>query len=137
METKTSNEDTPEDPGFTVTDRRVSTREDDAAAPSDAPAEAPEQAAEETESATPESSAFARLAVSLHMNALYHLGTIPGPDGEKPPRNLALARESIDILEMLRDKTKGNLDPGEDKLMMELLGSLHLTYLRAAAGEGG
>ncbi|MBI5482540.1 MAG: DUF1844 domain-containing protein [Deltaproteobacteria bacterium] len=74
---------------------------------------------------------FATFILSLGTSALYHLGEMPGPDGEKPTQNLPLARQTIDILALLRDKTKGNVSPDEAQLLDSLLYDLRMKYVTA------
>jgi hypothetical protein len=78
------------------------------------------------------SSGFSRFAASLHMACLYHLGLVPGPGGEKPQPNLELARENIDILEMLQEKTKGNLDVHEERVLRGVLSEVRMAFLDVA-----
>jgi hypothetical protein len=72
--------------------------------------------------------------LSLSTSALYQMGVVDGPDGEKREEpNRALAQQTIDTLEMLRDKTRGNLDEEEMKLFDSLLYELRMRFV--AAGE--
>jgi hypothetical protein len=76
---------------------------------------------------------FAALLISLGHSALYHLGLVADPQsGKKGERNLALARETIDLVEMLGDKTRGNLTADEAKLLQDLLYDLRMRYVEAA-----
>ncbi len=74
------------------------------------------------------------LVMSLSTSALVHLGVAP-PGGEAgqeaPPKNLPLARQTIDILEVLQEKTHGNLTPEEEKLFDDVLHDLHMRYVEA------
>jgi hypothetical protein len=56
---------------------------------------------------------------------------MPGPDQEAPQTNLPLAKQTIDILALLRDKTKGNLAPDEAQLLDSLLYDLRMKYVTA------
>ncbi len=72
--------------------------------------------------------------LSLSTSALYQMGVVEGPDGEKAEApNRGLAQQTIDTLEMLRDKTRGNLDEEEAKLFDSLLYELRMRFV--AAGE--
>ena len=73
---------------------------------------------------------FSNLVASLQLTALYHLGEVPGPEGEKPMVNLIMARENIEMLEMLLNKTRGNLNSAELQLVNHALTSLHLHFVR-------
>ncbi len=75
---------------------------------------------------------FATFALSLSTSALYQLGVVPGPDGGKraePDR--VLAQQTIDTLEMLREKTRGNLDDEERQLLESLLYELRMQFVKA------
>lgn len=68
--------------------------------------------------------------LSLSTSALYQMGEVPGPDGQKlesPSR--VLAQQTIDTLEMLREKTLGNLDEEERKLIDSLLYELRMRFV--------
>ncbi len=131
-------------PGFTVKDRRIFADTDAEAAPASAGATAPEPppasapAAEPAPSgaASPPSDAaltvdFSTFVLSLGTSALYHVGAIADPDANTPVQNLPLAKQTIDILGMLQDKTRGNLDDREHRLLDELLYDLRMRYVEA------
>ena len=74
---------------------------------------------------------FSTFILSLSTSALYQMGMVEAPDGEKLGEpNKALARQTIDTLEMLRDKTRGNLDDEEAKLMDSLLYELRMHFVK-------
>jgi hypothetical protein len=97
---------------------------------------------EETGSQTPPIT-FGAFALSLATSGLVHLGQVASPDapeGSSPgPPNLPLARQTIELLEMLQQKTRGNLDQDEEKLLESLLYDLRMGYVRARekAGSSG
>jgi len=77
---------------------------------------------------------FSTFVLSLSTSVLLHLGLVTEQgeqSGERPEANLPLARHSIEILEVLREKTRGNLDPDEEKLLSEILHDLHMRYVEA------
>ena len=76
---------------------------------------------------------FAQFLVSLGSSALVHLGEISDPATGKTHTDLAMARHSIDVLEILKVKTSGNLDADEDRLLEALLTDLNQKY--AASSE--
>jgi hypothetical protein len=81
---------------------------------------------------------FTTLILSLSQTALVHLGEAPSEDGEAPAANVALARQTIDLLGVLQEKTKGNLDGDEERLLDQVLYDLRLRFVeisKAAAGE--
>ena len=115
----------PEDRGFTVVDRRAS-----------AGAEAGPRPAAQPTSALPRVD-FSTFVLSLGTSALYHLGALPHPEtGQKlDPPELLLARQTIDTLEMLREKTRGNLDDEERELVESLLYELRMRFVEAGKGR--
>ena len=90
-----------------------------------------------TEEALPVSMTFGTFVLSLSTSALVLLGEArdPGSDKDSSP-NLPLARQTIDVLEMLSEKTRGNLDPEEEKLLAAILHDLRMRYVRIQ-GAGG
>ena len=73
---------------------------------------------------------FATLVLSLTSSALVHLGVAPEPGAPAPGAvDLPLARQTVDILEVLRTKTQGNLDESEAKLLDQVLHDLHMRFL--------
>lgn len=75
---------------------------------------------------------FTALVMSLSTSALYHLGEVADPNTGKTERNLMLAKHTIDTLNLLSDKTKGNLIEEEKGLLENLLYDLKLKYVKAA-----
>ncbi len=75
------------------------------------------------------SSAFENLVRMLGSNAAMVLGAYADPRTGQPVIDPDAARELIDMLDALREKTKGNLAPEEDTLLLDLLGKLKMTYL--------
>ncbi len=76
---------------------------------------------------------FYTFVLSLGSSVLIHLGDAPHPETGKPAeRNLPLAQQSIEILAMLQQKTRGNLSPEEEKLLDQLLMDLKLRYVEAS-----
>ena len=76
---------------------------------------------------------FYTFILSLGSSVLIHLGDAPHPETGKPAeRNLPLAQQSIEILAMLEQKTRGNLSDEEAKLLDQLLLDLKLRYVEAS-----
>jgi len=67
---------------------------------------------------------------SLSSSALVHLGEIPEPDTKATRVDLPMARQIIDTLGLLQEKTRGNLDPNEDRLLKSVLYDLRLRYVQ-------
>ena len=60
-----------------------------------------------------------------------HLGEMANPLSGKVEIDIPVAKQLIDIIGVLRDKTRGNLDSGEEKLMDEVLFDLRMRYVEA------
>jgi len=75
---------------------------------------------------------FSTFLLSLSTSALLHLGEIPDPQTEKISKNLDLARHTIDIIDMLKQKTKGNLTEDEARLIEGMLYDLRMRYVNIA-----
>lgn len=76
-----------------------------------------------------ESSLFTGLVMMLGQSALLHMGKLVNPSTGKAEVHLDYAQESIDMLDMLEARTKGNLDPQEARLLKTTLSSLKLNYV--------
>ncbi len=74
---------------------------------------------------------FSSFVVSLGTTAMEHLGLSPNPEAQ--PRNLELARQTIDLLGILQEKTRGNLDTEEQKLLDSMLYELRIKWTEAAS----
>ncbi len=68
--------------------------------------------------------------------ALVHLGLIPHPASGGRKQELGQAQATIDILEMLSEKTKGNLTKEEDESFRQVLNELRMAYVRSVHGPG-
>jgi len=110
---------------------REARREAAARPPAPPAAEALKTAPEELPVAdTPERlPAFENLVRMLGSNAAMVLGAYADPRTGQPVIDPEAARELIDMLDALREKTQGNLAPEEDTLLLDLLGKLKMTYL--------
>lgn len=75
---------------------------------------------------------FENLVRSLGQNAALLLGGYADPRTGQPVVDMEGAREMIDMLDALRDKTRGNLAPEEDTLLLDVLGNLKLAYMEMA-----
>jgi hypothetical protein len=95
-----------------------------------APPEAAKTAATPPPAETPERlPAFESLVRMLGSNAAMVLGAYTDPRSGQPVIDPEAARELIDMLDALHEKTKGNLAPEEDNILLDLLGKLKMTYL--------
>lgn len=131
---------------FRVIDRRPFTaegelrpeavREEEREAQREAAKQPPKPAAETTKAppqppadAPKPSPAFENLVRMLGSNAAMVLGAYADPRTGQPVIDPEAARELIDMLDALHEKTKGNLAPEEDSMLLDLLGKLKMTYL--------
>jgi len=75
---------------------------------------------------------FTTFVVSLSHSALLHLGDAPHPNDEKSDVNLPLARQSIDLLALLQEKTHGNLTGAEEQVLTQALYDLRVRYVEVS-----
>ena len=140
-------DDEKQEKGFVIRDRR---RFDDSGearpeTPKEEPAVKPQEPKPDTKAAEPREEEpagqvqgegafpfldFSTFVFSLGTSAMYHFGDFPDPVTKKAERNLEAAKQTIDILGILKDKTKGNLTEDEDRLLDSLLYELRMRYVR-------
>ena len=140
----------PEDKGYTVEDRRyLNLSEEEKAklgkkagaeeasketAAEEAFQEASQKAAAEADKNAQElplpEITFSSLLFSLSSAAFVSLGAIPDPNTGKVEKNLPLVKQTIDLLGLLRDKTRNNLTQEEETLFDHLLYDLRMSYVR-------
>jgi hypothetical protein len=75
---------------------------------------------------------FFQLVMMFHTLTMHQLGKIKNPVTDKIERDLPAAQASIDMLEMLKQRTKGNLNDNEQRMLNELLKELKLNYVDEA-----
>jgi len=75
---------------------------------------------------------FGSIVILLYLPALVQLGLVEDPATGEQQENLPLAKRNIDLLDLLRDRTKGNLEGEEQKFLDGVLDQLKLAYLRKA-----
>lgn len=73
---------------------------------------------------------FSNFVLSLNASALIHLGDIPDPQSRERLINLTAAKHTIEILEIIKSKTVGNLDGEEQKLLDDVLFNLRMKYVK-------
>ena len=93
--------------------------------------ETPEQDTSAQQGPLPEID-FTNFVLSLSTSALIQLGEIQDPFTQKSEKNLPLAKQTIDLIGMLKEKTKGNLSPEEEKVIEYVLYDLRMRYVKAA-----
>ena len=116
---------------FKVEDKRAFASEDP-------PEETAEEPGAATEQETPQEDAdyqlpeinFPTFIFSLNSSALLNLGAIEDPGTGKKTKNLPLAKQTIDILGMLEEKTKGNLTDDEAAMLKNILYELRMLYVK-------
>ena len=139
-----------EDKGYTVEDRRYLNLSEEEkaelrkkaaaegankeAAAEEAFQEASQKAAAEADKTAQEvplpQISFSSLLFSLSSAAFVSLGVIPDPNTGKVEKNLPLVKQTIDLLVLLKEKTRNNLSPEEETLFDHLLYDLRMTYVR-------
>ena len=133
---------TEEDKGFIIKDRRIFAEGDqekedkkessgeevkDQAQKETAPEEKQEK--QKPEIHMPEIN-FATFIFSLNTSALMHLGVLEDPASGKKVKNLAMGKQTIDILSMMEEKTKGNLTTEEENMLKNILYDLRIIYVK-------
>lgn len=73
---------------------------------------------------------FATFVFSLNSSALVQLGMMEDPTSGEKVKNLPLAKQTIDLLSMLEEKTKGNLDVDEAAMLKNILYDLRIHYVK-------
>jgi hypothetical protein len=137
-----SEEGKTEGKGFTVQDRRRFSPETGDARPEasesvtetepvSAPSETQESHSHETSSQPLPEINFSTFVISLSTQALMHLGEVPSPLSGKVESDVPAAKQMIDLLAMLREKARGNLNANEDRLMQDILFDLRMKYVEA------
>jgi Domain of unknown function (DUF1844) len=134
-------EEKQEGKGFTVQDRRRfspetgEAREDTTQKASteqqpEAEKTEPQSQPEHSHEALPEIN-FSTFVISLSTQALMHLGEIANPLSGAVEADIPFAKQTIDILGILHEKTRGNLNSGEERLMEDILFDLRMKYVEA------
>ena len=125
-----------EEQGFVVRDRRGSTGGESAPAKTSTAKEATFSTAASAES-SPAASAppvtFSSFVISLGSSSLMLMGEQLDPQQSPMPVNLPQAKEIIDLLSVLEDKTKGNLTPDEQTVLRDMLYALRMKYVTLAS----
>ncbi len=131
-----------EDKGFKVQDKRhfrqkedgsIEEKETETIKEEKTASEVKQESAGQKEPPLPEIN-FSNFIFSLSTSALVHLGEIPDPLSKQKQKNLTFAKQTIDILEILKNKTKGNLEKEEERLLDNLLYDLRMKYVQGSKG---
>jgi hypothetical protein len=78
---------------------------------------------------------FATFILSLSSSAAIHMGMVPHPESDEECGNLTMAKQTIDILTILQEKTNGNLTTAEEQLLGEILYNLRMAFVRCTAQQ--
>ena len=78
---------------------------------------------------------FATFILSLSHSALMHLGEAPHPDDNQVRVSLPLAKQTIDLLGLLEEKTKGNLSGEEERLIGQILFDLRMRFVEKSKAQ--
>ncbi|MDA8138794.1 MAG: DUF1844 domain-containing protein [Desulfobacteraceae bacterium] len=73
---------------------------------------------------------FSTFILSLNSSVLVQLGLIEDPATGQKTKNLALAKQTIDLMAVLEEKTRGNLTTDEDNILKNLLYELRMLYVK-------
>ncbi len=76
---------------------------------------------------------FSTFILSLSTSALMNMGLVENPVTKKTEKEMPVAKQTIDLIELLKDKTKGNLSDDEAQLMDGVLHELRLWYVKASS----
>ena len=120
--------------GFVVKDKRFSAKKE---GEGNFRAEEEKKGEEASKTGTPEQDVplpeinFISFLFSLSTSTLIQLGEIEDPISKKKDKNLPLAKQTIDLIGMLQEKTKANLTPNEEKMMENILYDLRMRYVKA------
>jgi len=113
--------------GFIIKDKRSSQISEDDATNIDT-IEDQKNSSDEKEAASSQVD-FPTFIMSLSSSAFYHLGDMPDPTTGKKELNLPAVQQTIDMLNMLKEKTKDNLKEDESKLLEQLIYELQVKYV--------
>jgi hypothetical protein len=125
--------DEEQEKGFVVKDKRFSAKkepEEKSGMKEGARMEEPPGEDMKQEGPLPEIS-FINLIFSLSTSVLIQLGEIQDPVNQQLAKNLPLAKQTIDLIGMLKEKTKGNLTSDEEKVVENILYDLRMRYVKA------
>ncbi len=137
-----ASEEKQEGKGFTVQDRRRFSMEtgeareevtssSEGAAQAAQPSDVPPAPGREAQQEALSEINFSTFVISLSTQALMNLGEIANPINGKVETDVTVAKQMIDILGMLKEKTSGNLSAHEDRLIQDILYDLRMRYVEA------
>jgi Domain of unknown function (DUF1844) len=140
-----ANEEKENERGFRVQDRRRFTSTTDEPRSDESSEQPTEHAPPAEETASPHTEprhatssapqteiSFSSFLLGLTTQALMYMGEIPSAPGQAPQKDLSAAQQMIDVLAMLKQKTAGNLDSGEEAIVENALFDLRMRYVELA-----
>jgi hypothetical protein len=119
-----------EQKGFKITDKRKTLTDDDVSSGVKPDERSCEEIAQEEAFSTVLN--FSTFILSLTTSALVCLGELPDPITKEKTLNLPLAQQTISIIEVLKEKTKGNLTEDEENLIGTVLYDLRMKYVQSS-----
>ncbi|MEC7640880.1 MAG: DUF1844 domain-containing protein [Nitrospinota bacterium] len=132
-----SDNDKVEGEGFVIKDNRSSQLSEEEAETQDTQDSAKQTGKETSQQPKqPFQIDFSTFIMSLTSSAFYHLGDMADPETGKTETNLPAVNQTIDMLTMLREKTKGNLNEEENKLLEQLIYELQMKYIAKTKNAG-
>jgi len=133
------NQEKKDDKGFKVTDRRFESISENERKKKDETIDKEQKKSEGTfeeeqkeKSPLPEVN-FTNFILSLSTSVLLNFGDIPDPVSKEKKKDLNMAKQTIDIIGMLQEKTKGNLNKEEESLIESLLYDLRMRYVKESS----
>ena len=130
-----NNSDNKDERGFKVRDMRGQENETDPV--EDVKMDSEPKASEQPSAGEPQQQQapqidFPTFVISMSTSAMVHMGLIEDPHTKSKTKNLDVARQEIDIISMLNEKTRGNLSPEEEKMMRDILYELRMRFVDAS-----
>ncbi len=125
-----------EEKSFVIRDRRFTAQKESAEEPKPKKEEErtgeppPREDVLQEEAQLPEIN-FTNFLLSISTSALIQLGEVPDPVSKQSVKQLSSAKQTIDLIGMLQEKTKGNLSSEEEKLIEYILYDLRMRYVKA------
>jgi hypothetical protein len=128
--------DEEQEKGFVVKDKRFSAKKEDKEESKISGEGKSEEASKKDDASAQEALLpeidFTHFILSLSSSVLIQLGEIQDPFTQESAKNLPSAKQTIDLIGMLKEKTKGNLTPEEEKVIDYVLYDLRMRYVKAA-----
>lgn len=99
--------------------------------PEESPEESKDPSALEADTPLPPAD-FSSFILTLSTSALMHLGEVADPTTGEATKNVPMAKHAIDLIEILKEKTEGNLTDSESALIENVLHELRMVYVKKA-----